>query len=162
MGTSIAVCLPESAPAQPETPEPGSGHGPTGLVVEDEAAVRRLVRSIVEAAGYQIIEVSNGREALASLNNVDRADLLLTDVVITDVTGPELVSRRSALEKPIPVLFAGSQLLRRRVSEEAVNILHKPYLCRVGGGRCAWARSSGSCGRRRRPGATPACRGPAG
>ena len=101
------------------------------LVVEDEAAVRRLVRSILEGAGYRILEASNGREALAALRSIDRADLLLTDVVMPDVTGPELVSRLSEFEHPIPVLFlsgyADSQLLRRGVSEEAVSILHKPF-----------------------------------
>ncbi len=131
VGTAIAVYLPEAVPVAGEAQEPGPGHRPTVLVVEDEAAVRRLVRSILEGAGYRILEASNGREALASLRGRDRADLLLTDVVMPDVTGPELVSHLSEFEHPVPVLFmsgyADSQLLRRGVSEEAVSILHKPF-----------------------------------
>ncbi len=43
VGSSMAVYLPEAAPVAGEAAEPGPGHGPTVLVVEDDAAVRRLV-----------------------------------------------------------------------------------------------------------------------
>ena len=130
-GTSIAVYLPRATSTAAAAAEPAQDIGPLVLVVEDETAVRHLIRSILEDNGYRILEAGNGREALASLQDGSRPDLVLTDVVMPDVTGPELVSRLSELRDDIPVLFmsgyADSQLLSRGVSEEAVSVLRKPF-----------------------------------
>ena len=130
-GTSIAVYLPRATSTTAVAEDPQQERGPLVLVVEDETAVRHLIRSILEDSGYRILEAGNGREALASLQDGSRPDLVLTDVVMPDVTGPELVSRLSELHDEIPVLFmsgyADSQLLNRGVSEEAVSVLRKPF-----------------------------------
>ena len=60
------------------------------VIVDDEAAIRRLLRSALERAGYAIIEASSGREALSSLD-IDRPDAVLLDLGLPDRDGLELV-----------------------------------------------------------------------
>jgi two-component system cell cycle sensor histidine kinase/response regulator CckA len=102
------------------------------LVVEDEPAVRRLVRTVLEDGGYRIREAANGREALEYLERgAGHVDLILTDVVMPDITGPELVARLAPLEHAIPVLFmsgyADTHLLNRGVNQSTIGVLRKPF-----------------------------------
>jgi CheY-like chemotaxis protein len=64
----------------------------TILVVDDEPAVLNLVKVILEAAGYAVLGACSGQEALALCQNQNHLiDLLLTDIDMPDVSGPELV-----------------------------------------------------------------------
>lgn len=63
----------------------------TVLLVEDEPAIRRLIATSLERAGYRVIEARHGREALELFD--DSIDLLLTDVRLPHVDGHELVRR---------------------------------------------------------------------
>lgn len=65
-----------------------SGH--KVLVVDDEAAIRRLLRVALERAGYRIVEAGTGREAATSLD-IDRPDAVLLDLGLPDRDGLELV-----------------------------------------------------------------------
>ena len=65
-----------------------SGH--KVVIVDDEPAIRRLLRAALERAGYKIIEVSTGREAMSSLD-IDRPDAMLLDLGLPDRDGLELV-----------------------------------------------------------------------
>src|SRR3982750_21848 len=60
------------------------------VVVDDEAAIRRLLRVALERAGYTVIEASTGREASSALD-IDRPDAVLLDLGLPDREGPELV-----------------------------------------------------------------------
>jgi CheY-like chemotaxis protein len=102
------------------------------VVVEDEPAVRRLVRSILEESGYRVHEAANGRDALEFLEQRSgRVDLLLSDVAMPDVSGPELVARLAPLGHATRVLFmsgyADSQLLSRGLDDRTIGVLHKPF-----------------------------------
>ena len=102
------------------------------LVVEDEPAVRRLVRSVLEGEGYRVHEAANGREALEFLERrASHVDLILTDVVMPDINGPELVTRLGALGHSARILFmsgyADSKLLSRGLNERTMRILRKPF-----------------------------------
>jgi two-component system cell cycle sensor histidine kinase/response regulator CckA len=102
------------------------------LVVEDEDQVRDLVTLILEEEGYRVLEAANGRQALEFLERHPGAiDLILTDVVMPDVNGPELVARLESLRTSARVLFmsgyADSQLVSRGVHGKGVKILHKPF-----------------------------------
>ncbi len=104
----------------------------TVLVVEDEPAVRRLVRSVLEEAGYRVHEATNGRDALAFIEHRNsEIDLILSDVAMPGITGPELVARLAPLGRSPRVLFmsgyADSQLLKRGLDERAIGVLHKPF-----------------------------------
>jgi PAS domain S-box-containing protein len=78
----------------------------TILVVEDESAIRALVRKILRRQGYQVLEASNGNEALGVLaEQKGRVDLLLTDVMMPGMNGVDL-SHKAIEEWPeIRVLF---------------------------------------------------------
>ena len=68
------------------------------LVVEDQTAVRRLMKRMLKGAGYEVHDAGDGREALDLLERMDYAvDLLLTDVMMPRMDGPTLAAelRRS-------------------------------------------------------------------
>lgn len=85
-------------------------------IVDDEAAIRRLLRAAMERAGYKVVEASTGREAVSSLD-IDRPDAVLLDLGLPDRDGLELV--------PI-VVKAGAALLvisAREATEEKIAAL---------------------------------------
>lgn len=92
-GTLLRLLL-ESVPDAIETkPEP-LPNPETILVVDDEAGVRELVQKILRRHGYQVLEAGNGEEALAVFReHPSTIDLLITDVMMPRMGGPELVDR---------------------------------------------------------------------
>ncbi len=78
----------------------------TILLVEDEETVRRIVRSMLIRAGYHVVEASNGVDALAASARMTMPiDLILTDLVMPRMGGPELVGRLSLLHPNATVVF---------------------------------------------------------
>ncbi len=68
------------------------------LVVEDDASVRFLVQRTLHDAGYQVVSANNGREAADFLErSSDHFDLVLTDVIMPGLSGPQLLDRVSVL-----------------------------------------------------------------
>ncbi|HWY48950.1 MAG TPA: response regulator [Bryobacteraceae bacterium] len=81
-------------------------HLETILVVEDEAGIRALVRKILRRQGYQVLEASNGDEALVICReHSGPIDLLITDVIMPEVGGRELVTRFHELRGAAKVLY---------------------------------------------------------
>jgi DNA-binding NtrC family response regulator len=67
------------------------------LVVEDEPAILELIVRILEPGGYRVLTASNATDALLlALDHGDQIDLLLTDVVMAGMNGPDLVRELSA------------------------------------------------------------------
>lgn len=133
-GTTFTVQLPLAIVTEGEAGEvvDDRAETPTVLVVEDEPAVRRLVRSVLEGLDYRVHESENGREALEFLErHTGRIDLVLTDVVMPEMTGPELFGRMTEVADALPFMFmsgyADSQLLSRGLSEQRFTILRKPF-----------------------------------
>ena len=130
-GTTFSIFYPTIGVSdEPAFDEPAAA--PRILVVEDEPAVRRLVRSVLEGEGYRVHEAANGREALEFLERrASHVDLILTDVVMPDINGPELVTRLGALGHSARILFmsgyADSKLLSRGLNERTMRILRKPF-----------------------------------
>jgi CheY-like chemotaxis protein len=76
------------------------------LLVEDEDALRQLVRHILEGRGYRVHEARNGREGLAVCATHDgRIDLLLTDVSMPELGGRELARGARELRPEVKVIF---------------------------------------------------------
>jgi two-component system, cell cycle sensor histidine kinase and response regulator CckA len=114
-------------------PVVSQGHGETVLVVEDEPALRRLVRRIIQGYGYSVIEAKSGREALEVWGQEShRVDLLLTDLVMPEgISGKELARTLLADKPELKVIFM-SGYDKEPTEEtfpliEGVNFLHKPY-----------------------------------
>jgi len=74
--------------------------------VEDEEGVRRLSRRLLEAHGYLVLEASGAEEALEfAARYPDPIHLVLTDVVMPGMSGPELAGKIRAVRPRIKVLF---------------------------------------------------------
>ena len=96
---------PEPRVVEAATAEPSS-HLETILVVEDEAGIRALVRKILRRQGYEVLEASNGEEALAICReHTGPIELLITDVIMPEVGGRELVDRFHELRGTAKVLY---------------------------------------------------------
>jgi PAS domain S-box-containing protein len=89
----------------PETVMPRLRGTETVLVVEDQPDVRKLTCAILKEFGYQTLEASHGEDALRlATMNTGPLDLLLTDVIMPGIRGPELANQLNAIRRT-PVLF---------------------------------------------------------
>jgi PAS domain S-box-containing protein len=109
-GSTFRVYLPrvEGEPAATERPAaaPAARGSETVLVVEDERAVRYLVRTILARQGYQVFEADGPDRAMEWLAaRHDRLDLLISDVIMPGGTGPALYERVRATWPHVRVLF---------------------------------------------------------
>lgn len=78
--------------------------GPRVLVVDDELQIRRFLRIALEANGYRVFEVSNGRDALQEAARL-RPDLIILDMGLPDMDGLEILNRlREWLPTPVIIL----------------------------------------------------------
>jgi two-component system cell cycle sensor histidine kinase/response regulator CckA len=97
-----SVIAVEPPPATPEPPAPLA----TILVVEDEAGIRALVRKILRRQGYEVLEAANGQDALALCrDHGQRVELLITDVLMPQMGGRELVERLQTQGHDMKVLY---------------------------------------------------------
>ena len=136
-GATFRVYLP-AAPGEVVLPEPinapATTHGgfETILLVEDEKPVRLLTKRMLERAGYKLLVARHGGEALALCErNVGPVHLVLTDIVMPEMGGRELVERLLERQEPPRVLLMSgySDDAIAQVSErfEGVAFLHKPF-----------------------------------
>ena len=103
----------------------------TILLAEDEESVRKLLHSVLEACGYQIIEAADGREALRLFEqNPGSIDLLLTDVIMPGLNGSDLYRAASAHKPDLKVIYmsgyTGDVLLNNAACAEGRSFLRKP------------------------------------
>jgi two-component system cell cycle sensor histidine kinase/response regulator CckA len=102
----------------------------TILLVDDDDAIRLVIRSILELSGYRVIDA--GAPALASIlfeENPEAIDLLITDVVMPGMSGPTLADRLSAVRPELPVLFisGGVDLTTITRGDDRRRMLTKPF-----------------------------------
>lgn len=100
------------------------------LVVDDEAPIRKLVRSILSSQGVPAIEARDGASALAAVKAAGgRISLLLTDVHMEDATGVDLAQAITSVFPYIPVLFMSAWGLSPEMTREVPRraLLHKPF-----------------------------------
>jgi PAS domain S-box-containing protein len=136
-GTAFKICFPRVEAEEYSLPPPLDTAGPTGgsetiLLVEDEHAVRSVASRILVNQGYFVLMASNAEEALAKAERIGGAiDLLLTDVVMPDLGGPELAEQLVARWPGIKVVFmsgyAQGDKLWEGLSESGRAFLQKPF-----------------------------------
>jgi two-component system cell cycle sensor histidine kinase/response regulator CckA len=108
-----------------DSPEPA---GETILLVEDEPLVRELSRDMLERQGYRVILASNAREAEQISGNFGSFDLLITDVVMPNISGAELARRLRAAHPGLKVLFISGYSDDQPESDETgAAFLQKPF-----------------------------------
>jgi len=146
VGTTFTVLLPATeqptnaarAPARPAS-DTASG---TILLVEDEDALRAVACRLLERAGYEVIVAPSSAEALvAAADHPHPIDLLLTDVIMPTMPGPQLAERMRRQRPGLRVLFmsgfAQPILDSSKTLDEGVDLIEKPFsaetlLARVG------------------------------
>lgn len=96
------------------------------LFVEDEPGIRLVISMILEEEGYQVIEASDGREALKCLEEF-RPDLVITDYMMPHLTGEQLIEAVRALPElfDVPILLM-SAALPGRVDPDSLNVAFLP------------------------------------
>jgi len=134
-GAAFTVCFPrkDSAGLRPleASASPMKRGSATVLLVEDEEQVRTLASSILRRQGYQVLEAENGGEALLLCEQHEGSiDILVSDVVMKHINGPQLAERLAAIRPDMRVLFMSGYtddlIARYGVLSPDVAFLQKP------------------------------------
>ena len=140
LGSSFRILLPaEWSPvdSEPETTDDAPAVGEeTILLVEDELVVRRLVAEILESNGYSVLQAGDGPSALELLRrHTGPLDLLVTDVVMPGMSGPDVAGAVAAMRPGTQVLYISgytdSSVGHHGVLEPGVAFLQKPFAADV-------------------------------
>jgi len=137
-GTTFKIYLPsadhkiglESKP-EVETVAP-KRQGTNILLVEDDETMRSLTKQVLLEHGYSVVDADDGKSALEWVkSHPDPIDLLLTDVVMRRMSGPELVDRLSASNPNLKVVYmsgyTGELIAEREMLKRGITLLEKPF-----------------------------------
>jgi two-component system, cell cycle sensor histidine kinase and response regulator CckA len=132
-GAAFSIVLPAVFEPQAAAEEPARIHAERGsetiLVVEDEAQVRTIAVNMLRTRGYRVLVAATSQDALELAHSQSAIDLVVTDVVMPNGSGPELVARLRADHPSMPVLYVSGYApdsLLDDVSSD-VAFLQKPY-----------------------------------
>ncbi len=137
-GSAFRIYLPQAQPNSRVTPT-SEQTAPKALqqknrilVVEDQVALRNLVRTVLTRHGFHVMEAATGREALLAWEHrASEIDLLFTDLMMPDgVLGHELAEKMKAANPNLRVLFTSGyseDVLENSPASERIQLLQKPY-----------------------------------
>ena len=139
-GTTVSLFLPRfagdaafppSAPTDSSMAEQSSGDQDalTILMVEDDQRVRRATTEALEELGHKVLACANGPTALEVLDERPDVDLLLSDIVMPEMTGPELAGHVKERLPELPIVFV-TGYARDAIDSEQLSghaILRKPF-----------------------------------
>jgi signal transduction histidine kinase/CheY-like chemotaxis protein len=138
-GTIVSLYLPRFVGAEERLPtpatlpgmaEPARRHpGATILVVEDDPRVSRSTVDALEELGYRPLACASGREALELLGQHPEVDLVLTDVMMPEMTGTELAAELRRRDAQVPVLFVTGYVGETGDIDDLIagELLRKPF-----------------------------------
>ncbi|MBT7068533.1 MAG: response regulator, partial [Verrucomicrobia bacterium] len=137
-GTTFRIYFPalEQGSVQEETSptrQKAAGGNETILFVEDEESLRKMSKKMLESQGYTVIEATNGSEALAIMEQADRArpDCLVTDLSMPEMGGSELSKRLLQTFPSLKVLYISGytedSISHGGVLDEGIAFLQKPF-----------------------------------
>ena len=137
LGTTFKIYLPAykedvRREKEPDKEEKPLGGNETILVVEDEYLVRELVCDTLQNSGYTILEAANGKEALEIYHsNQQNIDLILTDVIMPEMSGRKLVETLAEKYPGLKSLYMSGYtddaIIRHGVLEPGMNYIQKPF-----------------------------------
>jgi CheY-like chemotaxis protein len=136
-GATFRIYLPRatgpSVPAHPLSPFKSlPGNNETVLVVEDEAAILRLGKRMLERLGFRVLAAKSPTDAIAmAQNHPESIDLLITDVIMPELNGRDLAKRLRKIFPGLKVLFmsgyTANVIVSRGVLKKDVVLLQKPF-----------------------------------
>jgi twitching motility two-component system response regulator PilH len=101
----------------------------TILVTDDSAFQRFRIKEIISAKGYNVIEAANGKEALAKIAS-DSPDIIVSDLLMPEMTGFELIEEVQKLDNPIPIVVLTADIQdsskERCLELGAIDFVNKP------------------------------------
>ncbi len=120
-----------TAPAAPR-PSGKTPGGQTILIADDEPAILQLVELVLKESGYIVLSARNGHEVLrAATTHPDPIHLLVTDVVMPGLLGPQAYERLRAAGVDIPVVYmsgyTGNYAIKEWDVDREAGFLHKPF-----------------------------------
>jgi two-component system cell cycle sensor histidine kinase/response regulator CckA len=104
----------------------------TVLVVEDDEAVRKLTGQTLRKYGYQVLEAANGGEALLHCERrAEPIPLMITDIVMPQMSGPELAVRLRQMQPDMKVIYTSGYtddaVVRHGLLDQSMAFLQKPF-----------------------------------
>jgi PAS domain S-box-containing protein len=134
-GTKFRVYLPaDDRPAEPlhagDESETGGLRGQeTILVAEDELLVRRPVMQVLESAGYRTLAAVNGLDAIRTLTDHPEVSLVVLDVVMPELSGPQAWERMRMVRPDLRVIFVSGYAddRYRKLLPPGADVLEKPF-----------------------------------
>ena len=135
-GTAFKVYLPRvenaAQPVKNDELEETFGGSETILLAEDSASLREMAREYLESVGYTVLEAATGKDALDQAKSFSGTiQLLLTDVVMPGMSGPELAHQIGCLRPGIKIIFTSGYtddaIIRQGVLDPAIAFIQKPY-----------------------------------
>jgi two-component system cell cycle sensor histidine kinase/response regulator CckA len=104
----------------------------TILAVDDDRTILTFLDSVLRTAGYRVLAADGGWNAIQAYeNSLDPVNLLLTDVIMPDLTGPVVAQRLLAKQPDLRVLFISgfhdAELVQRFVTLKGFTLLPKPF-----------------------------------
>ncbi|MEY4117267.1 MAG: hypothetical protein RLZZ116_595 [Planctomycetota bacterium] len=136
-GTTFRVILPrnearEAPLPQAVAPSAQGGRGERLLLVEDEPLVRKLLEQLLSRAGYQVTASSDPVEALSLVQSGVGFEIVVTDVVMASMTGPELMQKLEAHGGEIPTVFMSGhtedEFIRSGALKPHQRFMSKPFV----------------------------------
>jgi two-component system, cell cycle sensor histidine kinase and response regulator CckA len=136
-GTTFKIYFPSaeeklgSVPERASEPLPARREGITILLAEDDKVMRRLTRKILEEHGYKVIEAEDGQSALDAIQtDHTHVDLVLTDVVMKGISGPEMVLKLMDSHPEMKVVYMSGytgELVANQGVDSGIRLLEKPF-----------------------------------
>jgi len=133
-GTTFTILLPRAEPRTDIRPAARPllrGGSETVLIVEDQPDVRDIIDLFLGAEGYVVLQAASGVEALRVCELNPRLDLVITDVIMPEMGGPELAARLATSLPMVRVLmmsgYTDDAVLNRGALDPGRGILQKPF-----------------------------------
>jgi PAS domain S-box-containing protein len=137
-GTTFRICLPRASGQQRSAVRlVGKGAASSGsetlMLVEDDESVRQMLTRVLKARGYQVLTSGDPVDALRQVrvNGARRIDLLITDVIMPEMSGPELAERLRELRPETRVMYisgyVGNALVQEAARRHGARLLAKPF-----------------------------------
>lgn len=134
-GTTIRIWLPLAKDAPLTPPVDSDEHWPAGrmvsgrvLLVEDEADLMGMAREALCSIGLEVVALPDAEEALARLQEGDEFDALVTDVILPQMSGVDLVKAARSIRPGLPAVYMTGYTGSRAIpSAQGDPVIRKPY-----------------------------------